>query len=65
MSLSIRDLWTVPGLSSDDKEKIGRDLQRVNRKWAKVTSTKAQSIVTVTGHLTRIFYSLPFIHQLY
>lgn len=33
---SAKDLWNLPGLKADDKEKLGRDMQRINRKWGMV-----------------------------
>ncbi|XP_067947788.1 dystrophin-like isoform X2 [Watersipora subatra] len=37
VSRSAKDLWTLPELGPDDKLKIGRDLEKVNRKWQKVS----------------------------
>ena len=36
VSRSARDLWSLPELKPEDKEKIGRDILRVSDKWDKV-----------------------------
>lgn len=39
ISKSVKELWTLPSLKVEEKERIGKDIQRINRKWGKITSS--------------------------
>lgn len=45
ISRSAKDLWSLPELGPDDKQKIGRDMERVHQKWVKVRFRQWFSLV--------------------